>query len=133
MSTRLKILVSPDAPGLAALLGSERLMPSPSKTETRQMLLSAAASGNADAMLEAGAAALQSGAQADALAPVQSMLREYPSNARLWQLLGLLNRDQQDNAASLEAFRKAAALMPDDAMIANGLACVTYEAGLPAI
>jgi tetratricopeptide (TPR) repeat protein len=48
-------------------------------------------------------------------------------------LLGLLNRDMQDLAASIEAFDKAAKLLPNDAMIANGRACATFEAGLPAI
>jgi cytochrome c-type biogenesis protein CcmH/NrfG len=96
------------------------------------MLIEAGATGSVDAMLEAGAAALQSGAQADALGPVQEMLRRHPGNARLWQLLGLLNRDLQDSAASVEAFRRAAQLLPNDAMIATGLASVSYEAGLPA-
>ena len=104
----------------------------PSPSETSRLLKQAAATGDADAMLAAGAAALQSGAQDEALGPVQQLLRSNPANARLWQLLGLLNRDLQDSAAALEAFRKAAQLMPDDAMIANGLASVSFEAGLPA-
>ena len=103
-----------------------------SKPEAKQLIDEAAASGDADAMLAAGAAALQAGAQSDALGPVQEMLRKHGGNGRLWQLLGLLNRDLQDSAASLEAFRRAGALMPNDAMIAKGLACVTFEAGLPA-
>ena len=107
-------------------------MRTPSKPEAKQLIDEAAASGDTDAMLAAGAAALQAGAQSDALGPVQQMVRTHTRNARLWQLLGLLNRDLQDSAASLEAFRKAAALMPNDAMIANGLASVTFEAGLPA-
>jgi tetratricopeptide (TPR) repeat protein len=104
----------------------------PTKIETSRLLKQAVAADNADLMLQAGAAALQSGAQAEALSPVSEMLRRDVGNARLWQLLGLLNRDLQDSAAALEAFRKAAQLMPNDAMIANGLACVTHEAGLPA-
>ena len=107
-------------------------MPPPTKIETSRLLEQAAAADNADLMLEAGAAALQSGAQAAALAPVRGMLQRHSGNPRLWQLLGLLNRDLQDSAAALEALRKAAQLMPNDAMIANALACVTYEAGLPA-
>lgn len=107
-------------------------MATSSKSEAVQLLEQAAAAGSPEAMLEAGAEALQSGAQAEALGPVQQMLRSHPDNARLWQLLGLLQRDLQDLGASLEAFTKAASLMPGDAMIANGLACVTYEAGLPA-
>src|SRR5438874_3388058 len=107
-------------------------MPQPTKSDALQLLQHAAATGEADAMLEAGAAALQTGAQQEALAPVQAMVRRHSANARLWQLLGLLNRDLQALAASLEAFTKAAKLLPNDAMIANGLASVTFEAGLPA-
>jgi tetratricopeptide (TPR) repeat protein len=103
-----------------------------SRSDARRLLQQAAAAGDADAMLAAGAAALQSGVQADALGPVRQLLGTHPGNARLWQLLGLLNRDLQDLGPSLEAFRKAAELMPNDAMIANGLASVTFEAGLPA-
>ena len=108
-------------------------MQSPSKSEASRLLNQAAADGDADAMLAAGAAALQSGAQVEALAPVQEMLRRNSGSARLWQLLGLLSRDLQDSATSLEAFRKASALLPNDAMIANGLAHVAFEAGLPAV
>jgi cytochrome c-type biogenesis protein CcmH/NrfG len=60
------------------------------------------------------------------------MVRRHPGNARLWQLLGLLSRDLQDLAVSVEAFQKAAELLPNDPMIASGLASVTFEAGLPA-
>ena len=107
-------------------------MQPPSKTEAREMLARAAAEGDADSMLRAGAAALEAGAQADALEPVQALLQSHPKEARLWQLLGLLSRDMQDSALSLDAFRRAARLAPNDPMIADGLATVTFEAGLPA-
>ncbi len=104
-------------------------MVEPTKSEASQMLLQA---GDADAMLYAGAAALQANAQAEALEPVRRMVERHPSNPRLWQLLGLIHRDLQDSPASVEAFRQAARLMPNDAMIAAGLASVTFEAGQPA-
>src|SRR5439155_8272553 len=107
-------------------------MPSPSRSEAREWLGQATAAANVDAMLRAGAAALQSGAPAEAVAPVQALLQRYPDEARLWQLLGLLNRDLQDLASSVEAFRRASRLAPNDAMIADGLATATSEAGLPA-
>jgi cytochrome c-type biogenesis protein CcmH/NrfG len=103
-----------------------------SKTDALHLLQQAAASGDPDAMLEAGAAALQSSAQQEALAPAQEMVRRHPANARLWQLLGLLHRDLQDLAPALEALTKAARLLPKDPTIANALACVTFEAGLSA-
>lgn len=97
------------------------------------MLVQAAASGRVGDMLQAGAFALQAGAQANALSPVELALRRDPANARLWQLLGLLNRDLDDLPAATRAFAKAAELLPGDAMIANGHACVSLEAGLPAV
>jgi tetratricopeptide (TPR) repeat protein len=48
-------------------------------------------------------------------------------------LLGLLHRNLEDLAPAVEAFGKAAELLPDDAMIAHGHACVSFEAGLPAV
>jgi cytochrome c-type biogenesis protein CcmH/NrfG len=104
----------------------------PINPEATRLLNQAAAADDADAMLEAGAAALQSGAQPEAVVPVREMLERHPGNARLWHLLGLLSRDLQDSASALEAFREAARLLPNDSMIANGLATVTSEAGLPA-
>ncbi|HEX8667371.1 MAG TPA: putative 2OG-Fe(II) oxygenase [Allosphingosinicella sp.] len=101
--------------------------------EVRQMLQRAAASRDADAMLRAGAAALQAGAHDEAVAPVGVLLKDHPGNARLWQLLGLLHRNADDLKAAIEALAKAAELAPDDAMIANALACATFEAGLPAV
>jgi tetratricopeptide (TPR) repeat protein len=96
------------------------------------MLQQAAASGSADAVLRAGAAALQSGVHVEAVAAVEHALRSHDDNARLWQLLGLLHRNLEDLAPAVAAFAKAAELSPDDAMIAHGRACVCFEAGLPA-
>jgi len=104
----------------------------PSKSEASRWLNQAAAAGDVGAMLEAGAAALQSGAQRQALPLVRELLDRHPKDARLWQLFGLLNRDLQDSLSALEAFRNAAALQPNDALTATGLATVTFEAGLPA-
>jgi cytochrome c-type biogenesis protein CcmH/NrfG len=97
------------------------------------MLRQAEASRDADAMLRAGAFALQAGIPAEAVAPVERALRNHKGNARLWQLLGLLYRDLEDLAPSVEAFAMAAERAPEDAMIAHGRACVCYEAGLPAV
>ncbi|CAA9530404.1 MAG: TPR domain protein [uncultured Sphingosinicella sp.] len=83
-------------------------------------------------MLRAGAAALQAGVYADAVPAVANVLRDHHANARLWQLLGLLHRNLEDLAPAVEAFAKAAELLPDDPMIAHARACVCFEAGLPA-
>jgi tetratricopeptide (TPR) repeat protein len=100
--------------------------------QVRQLLHQAAASGDAAAMLSAGAAALSTGADADALGPVEAMIRDGADHPNLWQLLGLLHRNLEDQARAVEAFARAAALAPDDAMIVHGHACVRHEAGLPA-
>jgi tetratricopeptide (TPR) repeat protein len=81
------------------------------------MLQQAAASGSADAVLRAGAAALQSGVHVEAVAAVEHALRSHDDNARLWQLLGLLHRNLEDLAPAIAAFAKAAELLPDDAII----------------
>jgi len=104
-----------------------------SAADGRRLLVRAAASGHADDMLQAGAFALQNGLQAEALTYVEQAIQRHPGNARMWQLLGLINRDLDDLPAAVDAFAKAAELMPGDAMIANGHACVAFEAGLPAI
>lgn len=105
----------------------------PTASEVRQLFKRATASGDVDQMLHAGAVALQTNAQSLALRPVREMLHRHPRNARLWHLLGLLNRDLHDLRASIDAFTKAAELLPDDPMITNGHACVALEAGLPAV
>lgn len=102
--------------------------------DIRQRLRQAAASGSADAMLRAGAAALQdgTGTDADAVEPVREVLRRHPRNPHLWHLLGLLCRNLDSLASGVEAFSKAAELAPRDPMVAHAHACVRYEAGLPA-
>ena len=98
----------------------------------RQLLEQARAASDAEAMLQAGIAALQAGADEEAIGPVREILASHPDHPQLWQLLALLHRDLQDLARSAEAFGRAAEIAPDDAMIAHGRACVAYEAGLPA-
>jgi Flp pilus assembly protein TadD len=104
----------------------------PQVAQVRQLLQQASASGAADAMLRAGAAALRAGTYVDALKPVRDALRSHPDDPRLWQLLGLLNRNLDDLASSITAFTTAAELAPKDGMIAQGHAAVRFEAGLPA-
>jgi tetratricopeptide (TPR) repeat protein len=99
--------------------------------EIRRMLVQAAASGNPDAMLQAGATALRTGAWTEAVTPVRTVLSRHPDDPRLWHLLGLLHRNLEDHGAAVEMFAKAAELAPDDAMIAHARACVCFEAGLP--
>jgi cytochrome c-type biogenesis protein CcmH/NrfG len=101
-------------------------------SEIKQRFEQAAASGDEAKMLEAGAAALRDGLDADIVESVEAVLRRQSDCARLWQLLGLLRRNLEDHTRALEALTKAAELMPDDPMIAHGYATVRFEAGLPA-
>jgi tetratricopeptide (TPR) repeat protein len=96
------------------------------------MLQRASATGNADEMVRAGAAALQAGLEAEAVGPVERILRAHPRNARLWLLLGFLYRNLEDLGPASQALAKAEELLPDDAMVAHGHACARFEAGLSA-
>ena len=97
-----------------------------------QLLAQARAAGSADAMLRAGAMALQGGAEAEAAPVIAQAVRDHPDHPQLWQLLGLIHRTLDDHAPAVNAFARAAALAPNDPMIAHGRACVCFEAGLPA-
>ncbi|MFM2411005.1 MAG: hypothetical protein RL481_1833 [Pseudomonadota bacterium] len=54
-----------------------------------------------------------------------------PNVAKVWQLIGLAWRDEQDMAKAAAAFDRAASLAPRDARIALGKAQVAYEIGKP--
>jgi tetratricopeptide (TPR) repeat protein len=99
----------------------------------RLALQQAAVSRDAEAMLAAGVAAIQAELWGEAVRPVESVLRHHPHHPNLWQLLALLHRGLDDLAPSLEAFAKAAELAPRDALIAQGYASASFEAGLPAL
>lgn len=55
------------------------------------------------------------------------------NDARMWQVLGLAERGLQDSAAAHQAFARAAALAPRDALIAHSCARTALEAGFPAL
>jgi Flp pilus assembly protein TadD len=95
------------------------------------MLRNAAASGSVEAVMQAGVAALQAGADAEAVEPVRKALRKNPQDARLWHLLAVLHANLDDRRAAAQAFARAAKLAPDDVAIAEGHASVSFEAGLP--
>lgn len=95
-------------------------------------LLRTADPANADSMFRATATAVRVGLAADALPLVRQAVERHPADARLWQVLGLAHRRLDDLAPAVEALGRAAALAPDDALIAHGVARATMEAGLPA-
>jgi tetratricopeptide (TPR) repeat protein len=87
---------------------------------------------NPNMVLNSALDCLGTGGEAEAVPRVVGALREHPRDARLWQVLGLLHRAQDDPAAAIPAFANAAKLAPDDARIAHGQARVNLEAGKPA-
>jgi cytochrome c-type biogenesis protein CcmH/NrfG len=65
------------------------------------------------------------------LALLNPLAERHPNNARIWQLLGLAYRKEQDSEAALATMARAAALLPQDIRIANGHATTAFEAGIP--
>ncbi|MEW4467564.1 putative 2OG-Fe(II) oxygenase [Parasphingorhabdus sp. JC815] len=68
-----------------------------------------------------------------AIALVRLALKENPNNGKLWHMLGIVHRMEQDSAASLEALEKALDYQPENPVIHHAIARVTMEAGLPAV
>ena len=66
-----------------------------------------------------------------AIAVLEPLSRRAPNVAKIWQLLGLASRDEQDMEKAAAAFDRAAALAPQDPRIAMGKAQVAFETGHP--
>jgi Flp pilus assembly protein TadD len=66
------------------------------------------------------------------LALLQPLAKRAPQVAKIWQLLGLAWRDEQNMEQAADAFERAAALAPQDPRIAMGKAQVAFETGNPA-
>jgi tetratricopeptide (TPR) repeat protein len=88
---------------------------------------------DADGAHNAGLAALKAGTELAALPLLDAARAFHPRDARLWQVTGLLHRSLDDLAAAVSALEQAAALAPNDALIAHGHARAALEAGLPAV
>lgn len=78
--------------------------------------------------------ALSSAGQIDqALNLVRSAIKEQPREGKLWHMLGIVHRMDQDSAASLSALKKALEYLPNSPVLHHAIARVTMEAGLPAV
>ena len=95
-------------------------------------LLTTADPKSADSVFRAAATAVRQGLAAQALPLARAGAANHPGDARMWQVLGLAHRQLDELAAAVEAFGKAAALAPGDALIAHSAARTAMEAGLPA-
>ena len=88
---------------------------------------------NPAAFLKAASAALDQG-RADLAEPALARATQAaPGEVRFWQFLGLARRALQDSAGANQAFARAAALSPQDPLIAHSLARTALEAGYPAL
>jgi tetratricopeptide (TPR) repeat protein len=63
---------------------------------------------------------------------LEAQLQRAPADARTWQRLGFAYRDEQRMPESMQAFARAMALAPDDALSALAHAEGCLESGLPA-
>jgi Flp pilus assembly protein TadD len=86
----------------------------------------------ADDLFRSAAAMVREGREHEALPLLEAGVHDHPGDARLWQLLGLANRNLEELEPALEALHKAASLAPADPLTAHTLARAAMEAGLPA-
>jgi tetratricopeptide (TPR) repeat protein len=87
---------------------------------------------DADSVYRAAAMTLRGGLDAEALSLALAGAARHPGDARMWQMAALAHRELEDLAPAVAAIGRAAALVPNDALIAHTRARVALEAGLPA-
>jgi tetratricopeptide (TPR) repeat protein len=96
-------------------------------------LLKTADPSDADSVYRATAIALKYGLEAQALPLARAGAANHPQDARMWQMVALACRRLEDLEPGLEAIERAAALAPEDALIAHTRARMALEAGLKSI
>jgi cytochrome c-type biogenesis protein CcmH/NrfG len=96
-------------------------------------LLAAADPKDADQVFRAVVFANRAELEAEALPLARAGAEASPADARMWQVLGLVQRRLDMLKDAVDALGRAAALAPDEPLIAHSLARATMEAGLPAI
>lgn len=87
---------------------------------------------NIDDVLRHAIRARQTWTEHSAIRLLENALIDAPNDPRLHQMTGVLLRELDENERALDCFEKAAALAPNDARIAHGLAQVRLDAGLDA-
>jgi tetratricopeptide (TPR) repeat protein len=96
-------------------------------------MLRAANPGDADQIFRAVLTAMNHGLEEAALPLAEAGAARHPLEARMWQMLGLVQRKRDRLAEAVDALARAAALAPGDALLAHSVARATLEAGLPAL
>lgn len=104
------------------------------KHEALRLALRAARDDDFEALYRAGVAATGAGLYEHARDRIAPLVHgAAASEARLWQVLGLAQRGLQQGLEAFAAFRRAAALAPDDGLIAHSHARTALEAGYDAL
>ena len=88
---------------------------------------------NTDDVIERSRALADSGQIDQAITLVRSAITKQPKDGKLWHMLGILHRTDQDSAAAIIALEKALDYQPENPVLHHALARVTMEAGLPAV
>ena len=104
-----------------------------SDADEARYLLRAANPRDADQVFRAVVLANRAGLEAEALPLARAGAEANPRDPRMWQVVGLVERKLEHLAPAVEALTRAAALAPDEPLIAHSVARATMEAGLPAI
>lgn len=86
---------------------------------------------DAEGVYRAALAAMRCSLAEEAVPLARAGAERHPNDARMWQVLALACRDLEDLASALPAIERAAALAPNDALIAHTRARTALEAGLP--
>ena len=82
---------------------------------------------------EEGLTALKIETPESLVEPFQALTELFPSDYRMYQILGLAARKSTHSALAAEAFANAAKLAPNDPLIAHSHARTALEAGMPAV
>lgn len=67
------------------------------------------------------------------LEKVERALAGAPHDFRLWQVKGLIHREQEQRELAIPALRQAAELAPAEPLVIHGYARTLFEAGLPSV
>jgi Flp pilus assembly protein TadD len=85
------------------------------------------------AAAEVGLIGCRTAREEEVLPSVRAAATAHPDHARVWQVLGLMHRALEDLEPAIEAFDRAAGLVPRDPSIAHGRARACFEAGQPSV
>lgn len=90
-------------------------------------------SASADRAVDRAIEALKSDRPASALPALQAAVGRAPDDGRLWHLIGLVHRAEERRELALPALQRALELLPQNPLVAHGLARTRFEAGLSSV